>query len=380
MQLKNLLTGREHMSRHVLKVVSYRDICQVKDFKDFKMGILPENALYILKEAEKIPIVPPMKPFPGICLPHECVTEDFYLASLKNALCLKNQTILYSQNLILPDSFRHYEFNGSTRNLHYNGRLKQFTLKKKLGKPVFQKGDCFFLSGEISKGFGHFLLEVISRLWITNYINIKKAKFIMNPEDRESWQLDILQALGIGQKQIIYLHNPIRCERLHIPVQSFALRKYTSALAFNTWKRIGDYYDRGSGIERIYISRSKLNNERRNLINEKTVEKVFSQNGFKIVHPQEMNISEQINLFRNAQIIAGPSGSAMYNSVFQQKQAKILILASQKFFKLSDILINTSAGGKLYYLVGETTDNVTPGIKADWKLDINQLNQFLKEL
>ncbi|GLB62016.1 glycosyltransferase family 61 protein [Cytobacillus sp. NCCP-133] len=367
------------MKRQGMKVVSYKDICKVRDFKDFKMGILPENTLYIVKKAEKTQVIPPANPFPGIHLPNECITEDFYLACLKDAICLKNQTILYN-NRILPDSFRHYEYNAPTRNLQFNERLNQFTLKVNHVKPIYLKGNYIYLSGEISRGFGHFLLEVVSRLWITNFMDISKVKFIMNPEDKESWQLEILKAIGINKKQIVYLHNPVRCERLYIPVQSFALRKYTSTFALQTWKRIGDFYDRGSGFEKIYVSRSKLRNNRRNLINEKAVERIFSQNGFKIIHPQEMKMAEQINLFRNAKVIAGPSGSAMYNSVFRKKQARIIVLASQKFFKMSDILINSSVGGKLDYFIGKTADKMTPGIKADWKINTNQLNQFLRNI
>ncbi len=368
---------RRNMNRTNMKVISYRNICQVKNFNDFKLGILPENTLYHLRNPEKIQLVPPMHSFPGITLPNECETQEFYLASLKNILCLRNQTIIHNQRFLLPDSFRHYQFNTPTDNLYYNQRLDRFSIKGNIGKTKFQKGDCIFLSGEKS-GFGHFLLEVISRLWITKFIDIKRVKFIMNPEDRINWKLNILKAFGIELKQIIYLDNPTICERLHIPVQSFSLRKYTSSLAYETWKKIGDYYDRRTGFDKIYVSRSKLTNKRRILKNEKAVEKIFSLNGFKIIHPQELEISEQINLFRNAKVIAGPSGSGMYNCVFQQNQPKILILASNKFFKMSDILINTSTGGKLSYFVGETVDKYTPGIISSWSLDIKQLNHFLK--
>ncbi|PAE26332.1 MULTISPECIES: glycosyltransferase 61 family protein [Bacillaceae] len=366
------------MSRNFMKVIPYQEICTAKDFKEFKLGILPENTLYHLSDPERTRIIPPVRPFPGIRLPNECVTQDFYVASLKNTLCLRNQTIIQDRRFVLPDSFRHYEFNASTTNLIYHGRSNRFSLKVKSQNTKYQSGDYIFLSGEKS-GFGHFLLEVISRLWITKYIDVKNVKFIMNSEDRKSWQLDLLKPFGISLKQIIYLDKPIVCERLHIPVQSFCLRKYTSTFAYKTWKTIGDYYDRGTGFEKIYVSRSKLKNQRRVLLNEKSVERIFSLNGYKIIHPEELKVSEQINLFRNAKVIAGTSGSGMYNSVFLQNHPKVLILASNKFFKMSDILVNTSTGGKLHYFLGQTAELNASGNKAIWTLNTKHLHQFLKE-
>ncbi len=136
------------------------------------------------------------------------------------------------------------------------------------------------MSGENSNGFGHFLLEVISRLWITKYLDISQYKIIMNPEDRQRWQLDLLRALGIRTKQIVYLHHQTICERLYIPVQSFVLRKYTSTVASTIWQKIADYYDDGVGPKKIYVSRSKLNKKRRILRNEIEVEKLIALHGF----------------------------------------------------------------------------------------------------
>lgn len=109
-------------------------------------------------------------------------------------------------------------------------------------------------------------------------------------------------------------------------------------------------------IDKIYVSRSRLIKDKRQL---------FSSQGFSIIHPQELSISKQINLFRNAKIIAGPSGSAMYNCVFQIKPAKKLILASDRFFKISDVLINTSTNGQLYYFIGHTVNQNQEGVMTD---------------
>jgi capsular polysaccharide biosynthesis protein len=362
-----------------LEVTDYQNICQVKEFSDYKEGSLQENSLYIVKKPELLKLIPPLNSSQGIRIPKKCSTQEFYLASINNALCLKNQIILYN-NKLLPDSFRHYGLLSTHRSLRYNGVGKSFNLtKNKKDKINWQPGDSIFLSGEFSEEYGHFLLEVVSRLWILDFIDTSQYTFIMNPNDNQLWQLDILKALGIKEKQIVYLGHPTICERLHIPVQSFVLRKYTSTFAHNIWKRIGDYYDNGVGPEKIYVSRSKLKNKRRQLVNEAEVEELFSSHGFHIIHPQELSLSDQINYFRNANIIAGPSGSAMYNCVFQKKSGKKLILTSDTFFKLNDIFINTSTKGQLSYFFGQTIDVDRPAARADWLVQLGKLKMFLQD-
>ncbi len=363
-----------------MKLIDYTNICQIKDFNDFKNGCLEENSFYIVKKRENIDIIRPTMPLFADIIPNSCTTNDFYLASIRNGVCIKNQIIVYNNKYILPDSFRHYDLYSSHRSLQYDVTSDSFYLKEKINKVGWQPGNTIFLSGENSNGFGHFLLEVVSRLWITKYIDINKYTFILNTNDRQQWQLDLLLALGVKPKQMIYLHQPTECERLHIPVQSFVLRKYTSSVAAYIWRKIGDYYDNGVGPKKIYVSRSKLNNRRRTLINEVEVENLFKSYGFMVIHPQELSIKNQINFFRNANMIAGPSGSAMYNCVFQTKPTQKLILTPRNFFKKSDVLINTSTRGQLHYFVGDTINNTSPVNIADWVIDIVKLKKCLTEI
>jgi capsular polysaccharide biosynthesis protein len=361
-----------------LKPINYSDFCESKDIKDFNKDQSVQNCIYIAKQSEKLNLIPPSNQFLKNLVPVNCKTNDFYIASIKNALCLKNQIIIYKEKYILPDAFRHYDYTVKHSSLSKDADSNTFFTKQKIDEAKCLQGDFIFLSGEVSEGYGHFLLEVVSRLWIINYMELSDYKFVMNPSDKHSWQLDILEALGISRKQIIYLDQPTKFETLHIPVQSFVLRNYTSSLVYDVWGKIGDYYDEGRGVDRVYISRSKLNNNRRRLINETAVEDVFAAHGFKIIHPQELSFREQVNYFRNARIIAGPSGSAMYNCVFSKKTVKKLILTNTNFIKLSDILINTSTGGNITYFIGDLIERGKPGNRTNWFVNTKQLEKFLK--
>lgn len=360
-----------------LSLINYRSFCDVQDFTAYESGHSLKDTLYLVQQQETLPLIQPdvhgmEKQFPKVC-----TTNEFYIASINHAVCLKHQPIVANKHFLLPDSFRFYRYMARHKALLYHANSNRFETKEKRTNVEKIPGETIFLSGELSDSYGHFLLELLSRLWITQVLDIRQYRFIMNPTDKHRWQLDMLQALGIKQKQIIYLHKPVQCERLLIPVQAFVLRNYTSTLAAHTWKKLGDYYDEGNGPERIYVSRSKLQYKRRRLLNEKAVERVFASHGFIITHPQLLNVQQQITLFRNAKIIAGPSGSALYNSVFQKEQTKKLILTTDKFLKVSDVLINTTTNGKLSYFLGKTIENKRP-IEADWMIRIEELKAYLQ--
>jgi capsular polysaccharide biosynthesis protein len=48
---------------------------------------------------------------------------------------------------------------------------------------------------------------------------------------------------------------------------------------------------------------------------------------FKILHPEDYSIQDQVKLFRYAEVIAGEDGSAMHNIGFSEKSPLVLMLA-----------------------------------------------------
>jgi hypothetical protein len=62
----------------------------------------------------------------------------------------------------------------------------------------------------------------------------------------------------------------------------------------------------------IYLSRSRLPKNLRTIENESLLERYLSARGWMIVHPQELSIEEQLLHLLEADVIAGPLGSAFH--------------------------------------------------------------------
>ena len=68
----------------------------------------------------------------------------------------------------------------------------------------------------------------------------------------------------------------------------------------------------GGGNGKIYLSRSKLTNDLRKIIHEEELESLLRRSGWRIVHPENLSISEQLTALDDARVIAGNLGSAMH--------------------------------------------------------------------
>ncbi len=81
--------------------------------------------------------------------------------------------------------------------------------------------------------------------------------------------------------------------------------------------------------KKVYTSRRK---SKRSPSNENEIEKIFEENGFEIVIPEELSFSDEIKLFSQTTTLASIHGSAHTNMVWMQKGGTILDIANSKFW------------------------------------------------
>ncbi len=106
-----------------------------------------------------------------------------------------------------------------------------------------------------------------------------------------------------------------------------------------------------AGRRRLYVVRR--NPAYRRLLNADEVERFFQARGFESVCPDDMTLAEQIAVFSQAEVIAGPTGAGFANMVFAPRDATVIILyyagvPHQYFSSLGSCL-----GQRLVYVFGE---------------------------
>ena len=189
--------------------------------------------------------------------------------------------------------------------------------------------------------YGHFLTETLSSFWIlgrepaaafdrvafhpagfgrrlTAYARTCLAAFDIDPD-----RLLLLDPEGLGGAPAV------RFEEVVVPERLFRLWDAADPLLAEVYARIRDRMLAGRAPlppRALYITRraSYWRSTRRIVANEVRVEALFRRRGFLAIDPAGMAFADQLALYAAAPTIAGLSGSALHNSLFQRPGARLI--------------------------------------------------------
>lgn len=133
------------------------------------------------------------------------------------------------------------------------------------------------------------------------------------------------------------------------------------------------------GHRRLYLRRGRA--AFRRLLNEEAVQAEFVARGFEVVDPGGLTLDEQIALFSEASIIAGPTGAGMANMVFAPTQCRVLVLYYERapYFYFSTLAATLQQN--LMYLLGEVDRGSNANAyQRDFSIDPSRIGPALEAL
>lgn len=190
------------------------------------------------------------------------------------------------------------------------------------GKPI--RGTWLY-GGMLYQHFGHFLAESTSRLWAVDHLagGIDGVLFLpkkqMNRPKRFVAPLQpLLDMFSPHFARAQAPTSPVRVERLVLAPQGFGTG---AMMAGNPEYRtfVQQSFGRSiaaEGAEKIYISRSRLFSKRGRYFGEARIEALLAAEGYRIFHPQEHPIEEQIAHYKAARKIISSDSSALHLAAF----------------------------------------------------------------
>ena len=211
--------------------------------------------------------------------------------------------------------------------------------------------------------YGHFLTETLSTFWI--FQTQPAAAF-----DRIAFHpcffgrlaghaRHCLAAFGIPPEAVVLLDaqgtgGPVRFEEVVVPERLFRLWELADPLLARVFDRIREATLAGRDPvppRDVYLSRrrSYWRGGQRVVANEGLVEEAFRRRGFLIVNPETVAFPDQVALYAAATTLAGLSGSALLNCLFQRPGARLLELEHPEVYDddlpvSTQVLCNTVAG------------------------------------
>lgn len=166
--------------------------------------------------------------------------------------------------------------------------------------------------GPLYYHFGHFLLESLARAWYAaqhpELPLVWAASHAWEGRELRGWQREILDILGLANPVVISA-TPRRIGRLHIPDIGY---RYDDWCHPHHAAFLASYSgpEQVSG-ERLWLSRSKLDSEVRDLSAE-AVERRLTAAGWTVSHPETLPVHDQLDQMSRAELVSGEEGSAFH--------------------------------------------------------------------
>lgn len=184
---------------------------------------------------------------------------------------------------------------------------------------IFCGGDRFF-------HFGHFLIEGMERAWPTLLKKYKNAKlvYVSSRDSMPGYAIEFLRLLGVDASRVILLNKSARFRELYVPERASHIGQYTSSVQNDVYQTIAKNAGNKNFGDMVYLSRGRMG--ARSIFGEEQVQRIFEKNGFKIIYPETLSITEQVQLASGAKCIAGIAGSALHLAAFMAPGGRLIQL------------------------------------------------------
>jgi Glycosyltransferase 61 len=181
-------------------------------------------------------------------------------------------------------------------------------------------------AGYLFDHFGHFLLESLSRLWITPDHADKPLAWCVvgHQEGYTRWQQEVLHLLNVTT-DAIFLDAPTRFSSLIVPEPGYRSQDRFEHEHANFIGAVDPAPV--TPTRRCWVSRSKLPGRRYgDLENEKALESHLAEHGWDILHPEDHPVARQLELMSSSALLAGTTGSAFHSLILLKELRSRVVL------------------------------------------------------
>lgn len=318
-----------------------------------------------------------------------------HLREYRGRIGFISNSLIFTDNEILPDSFRHH-LAGDLRNprmVNVDGNFARIAEHVRPQETL--DGAYYLLDSENSGHFGHLMTEVISRLWGWDRAKREdpdlKAIFRVRHVNERIPELEqtLFSAFGIQRDDIRWVDHPVYLQTAYgaTPMFHNATPHYVHPSIRDVWRRIRNGLDRSGApqFDRVFLSRRDTLGNRR-CLNRAEVEDRFSAAGFEVVYPEDYSLGHQAGMMERARVVAGFGGSAMFNALFAERLEHMIVLNQEAYTARNEHLIALALGVNIHYLWNVPRIEHPPrgwsqaAYKSDWEFDFKRLGGALDEL
>jgi hypothetical protein len=175
----------------------------------------------------------------------------------------------------------------------------------------------------------HFLFDTVGALALVEPDLRHGRQFVMFTQGLKRFHRDVFEAIGLRAEQV----KTLRPGRYAVEAENVVVVDYPTPLAVvhpQTLPFLRDSLVGGTGEitprKRIYLARAGTRSFDRD--SQVQVRELLSRYGFTEVHAELLSVPEQIELLRDAEVVAVDGGAGAANLLFAPPGAKVILLAS----------------------------------------------------
>ncbi len=238
-----------------------------------------------------------------------------------------------------------------------------------------QPGTAVVLCSHEPSNYGSFLFRVLPKLHAVRRHGLGGLPVVAwahNPAF-----LELLRLAGVPAAQVVQhdTHTPTTFDRVIAPSlrNPHGFLDPDSHALFQGMAR--DNPGAGGG-RRLYVSRlgqARRGSSSRHMVNEAEVAAAMSRLGFEVIEPEALAPAEQIAAFASADMVVGPSGSALFNVVFCRPGTKVLDIESEPDWIYAHAGLLASCQARYGLFVGKVDADDPAPVHRRFSLDVSAL-------
>ena len=187
--------------------------------------------------------------------------------------------------------------------------------------------------GYLVNQWGHFLVEGVARLWYYLKDDTSVDKYVFFVEKNNNRAVvgnykEFFELLGIWDRLEI-INTPVKYKKVIIPELGYCWKTYYSEEYKSIFSCVRKNAIESAGwipSDKIFLSRSKLKSAKSKELGLDMLDDFFQKNGYEILFPERLSLSELIYKLNHAERIASLSGSLPHNLLFAEDKKDLLII------------------------------------------------------
>jgi capsular polysaccharide biosynthesis protein len=289
----------------------------------------------------------------------------------------KHRLATYLDTLARPEPF----YNEET-GLKRAARSDIFMLKEASRATRSIAGSAVAITSNEPSNYGSFLFRILPKMHILRQTGLLNLPIIV--WNGTSSYTELLTLAGADASAIIHhdTRGRLHADRLIVPSMrnpSAYLDPETRALFRHMVDRFGEPRQPG---RRLYVSRLLNGNSvssHRQMLNEVALIDRLRADGVQIFEPLGKSAQAQIKAFSSADMVIGPSGAGMFNTVFCHPGTKVIDIESEPHWIYAHAGLFASCDLPYGIFVGQVDPTDERAAHKRWAVDIDSLINRMKE-